>query len=234
MHNPSIKRDTLKRAPYVLRYAAIGESMRAWKYLPLVLATVVSGCASMSDLSAKLEAKASCCRSPADFKYEPLPPGAPTPMSLSDESPVYVFAAGKSYFKAHVLPQQRTATKLRVRSFATGSTAFETRKLSQLYCPQVSFLSSSYETLTSTDVVPSVARGQLATGILPSFVADFEVPTSAVYVVLHTNPAGYGRLATRYTGSGAYMVGSALVIERGGEPIHHPSGPIANAEISLL
>ncbi len=208
--------------------------MKSWKCLPLVFAVLVPGCASMTDLSAMQEAKASCCKSPADFKYEPLQPGAPTPISLSDESPVYVFAAGKSYFKAHVLPRQRTATKLRVRSFATGSTAFETRTLSQLYCPQVTFLNSSHETLASNDIVPLVARGALAAGILPSFVAEFEIPPSAVYVVLHTNPAGYGRLATRYTGGGAYMVGSALVMERGGEPIHHPCGPIANAEISLL
>lgn len=208
--------------------------MKVWKCLPLAFAIFISGCASMVDLSAKQESKASCCKSPADFKYEPLSPSALTPMSLSEESPVYVFATGKSYFKAHALPQQRTATKLRIRSFATGSTAFETQKLSQLYCPQVSFLNSNYDTLTSNDMVPSVARGALATGILPSFLAEFEIPTSAVYVVLHTNPAGYGRLATRYTGGGAYMVGSALVMERGGEPIHHPCGPIANAEISLL
>lgn len=208
--------------------------MKIWKCLPIVLASLVSACASMTDLSAKLQAKASCCKSPADFKYESLALDAPTPMSLSDESPVYVFAAGKSYFKAHVLPQQGTATKVRVRSYATGSTAFETKTLSQLYCPQVTFLNSSYETLTSIDQVPRVARGALATGIFPSFVAEFEIPTSAVYVVLHTNPAGYGRLATRYTGGGAYMVGSALVMERGGEPIPHPCGPIANAEISLL
>ncbi len=208
--------------------------MKVWKCLPLAFAIFNSGCASVADLSAKQESKASCCKSPANFKYEPLSPSALTPMALSEESLVYVFATGKSYFKAYALPEQRTATKLRVRSFVTGSIAFESKKLSQLYCPQASFLNSNYETLTSNDIVPSVARGALATGILPSFLAEFEIPTSAAYVVLHTNPARYGRLATRYTGGGAYMVGSALVMERGGEPIHHPCGPIADAEISLL
>ncbi len=200
----------------------------------VVAVTLFSGCASMADLSAKQASKESCCSSPAEFKYEPLLSGALTPMSLNEESPVYEFAIGKSYFKAHALPRPGTATKLRVRSFATGSMAFETRKLSQLYCPQVSFLDSRFETVASNDIVPSVARGALATGILPSFLAEFDIPPSAVYVVLHTNPSGYGRLATRYTGGGAYAVGNAVVIERGGEPIHHPCGPVANAEISLL
>ena len=204
------------------------------KYLPLVLAPLISGCASVADLTAKLDAKASCCKSPAEFKYEPLQPGVAAPLSLGEESPAYAFASGKSYFHAYSLPQQRAVTKLRVRSWATGSTAFETRKLSQLYCPQVTFLDATYQTVASNDKVPSWARGDLATGLLPSFIAEFEVPSSAVYVVLHTNPAAYGRLATRYTGGGGYMVGSTFVMERGGEPIHHPCGPTANAEISLL
>jgi hypothetical protein len=208
--------------------------MNVRNYLPLVLSILVSGCASVADLTAKLETKPSCCKSPSEFKYEPLQKDATTPLSLGDDSFAYAFPSGKSYFKAYALPQQRVATKLRIRSFATGSTAFETRKLSQLYCPQVSFLNASYQTLTSNDTVPSVARGALATGLLPSFIADFEIPSSASYVVLHTNPAGYGRLATRYTSGGGYMVGSTFVMERGGEPIYHPCGPTANAEISLL
>lgn len=204
------------------------------KYFASGLCLCICGCASVADLAAKLEAKPSCCKSAAEFRYEPLQAGTTTPLSLDEESSAYAFASGKSYFKAYVVPKQATATKLRVRSWATGSTAFETRKLSQLYCPQVTFLDSAYQVIASNDRVPSWAQGALATGMLPSFIADFEIPPNASYVVLHSNPAGYGRLATRYTGGGGYMVGSTFVTERGGEPIHHPCGPTANAEISLI
>lgn len=208
--------------------------MNVPRSLPVLLSIIVSGCASLADLTAKQEAKPVCCKSVAEFKYEPLSLDATTTLSLGDESSTFTFPSGKSYFKAYALPLQRRAAKLRVRSYATGSTAFETKKLSQLYCPQVTFVDASYQTLASDETVPTVARGALATGLLPSFIAEFEVPPGATYVVLHTNPTGYGRLATRYTGGGGYMVGSTFVMERGGEPIHHPCGPTANAEISLL
>jgi uncharacterized protein YceK len=210
------------------------EPMKACKYLFLFVTALLVGCASVADLTTKQQSKANCCKSPAEFKYEPLLSGSVTSLSLNDESPVYTFASGKSYFQAYVLPTQRNSTKLRVRSSITGSSAFETIKLSQVYCPHVSFLNSSYETLSSKDMVPLVARGSQNKGILPTFIADFEIPTDAVYAVLHSSTAGYGRLATRYTGGGGYMVGNTFVMDRGGEAIQHPCGPTANAEISLL
>ncbi len=55
----------------------------------------------------------------------------------------------------------------------------------------------------SNDLIPSPAKGALATGWRLSFIADFEIPSAATYVVLHSQAGGYGRLATRYTSRGS-------------------------------
>ena len=208
--------------------------MTIFKYLIIGLGFIAGGCATVADTSAVLSTKSSCCKSPADFRYEQLTLGTAVQLTLDDKSPAYAFGSGKSYFKAYFLPVVNKETTLRVRSWATGSVAFETEKLSQLYCPEVTFLDKNHQAIFSNDLIPSPAKGALATGWRPSFIADFEIPSAATYVVLHSRPGGYGRLATRYTGGGAYAVGNAYVVERGGEPIYHPCGPTADAEISVV
>ncbi|MFN3571504.1 MAG: hypothetical protein ACK4VX_14575 [Polaromonas sp.] len=209
-------------------------STRLRLLISLFLSLLLSACASLTDLKAAMQAAPVCCKSFTEFKYLPLDAAATTDLALGQNSPAFVFDGGKSYFQAYSLPARSSARKLRVRSFITGASALETKTLSQVYCPKVSFLDAKYQVVASSYDVPRWARGALATGIFPSFVADFEVPASAAYVVLHTDPAGFGTLVTRYTGAGAYLVGSHVVVERGGEPIHHPCGPVARAELSLM
>ncbi|MEK9940227.1 MAG: hypothetical protein VW548_04600 [Methylotenera sp.] len=208
--------------------------MTTFKWFIIGVGFLGGGCATVANTSAVLSTTPSCCKSLADFKYEQLALDKAVQLTLSDKSPAYEFPSGKSYFKAYSLPVEKKQTTLRVRSWATGSVAFETEKLSQLYCPEVTFLDKHYKAVFSNDLIPSPAQGALATGWRPSFIAEFEVPPEATYVLLHSKPGGYGRLATRYTGGGAYAVGSTYVVERGGEPIYHPCGPTADAEVSVV
>lgn len=195
-----------------------------------------AGCATVGDQALKMREKISCCASPKQFTYESMAQDMKVQLTLDESSPVYGFASGHSYFKSFALPPSSAAKAVRVRSIVTGSTAFETTRLSQLYCPQITFLDANHQVLVTSDAVPTVAGPGSGIGFefSHSFLAEFSIPAAATYFVLHSNPAGYGRLATRYTGGGGYMVGSTIVISRGGEPIHHPCGPTADAEVSLV
>lgn len=203
-------------------------------FLLLILSTLFSACSTVAGLTQKLDSKSPCCTSPSEFKYEPLAAEKPTSFALNDESPVYVFAQGKSYFKAFTLPQPLLSTRVRVRSFVTGSAAFESQRWSQAYCPQVTFLDAHHQVIASASKVPVSSAGKLSKGFSPAFMAEFRVPPTAQYLVLHANSELYGTSAIRHTRGGAYMAGSTMVMERGGEPIGHPCSPIADADVELL
>jgi hypothetical protein len=189
-----------------------------YKALVLGLSILLSACATVPELRAKVEAKLVCCKSPAEFPYAPLATEGLTKITLGEPSPVYGFPTGKSYFAAYSLPPGMSR-RLLVRTFITGSAAVESVTYSQVFCPQATFLDSAFRELSTVEKRPSVARGQWAKGIFPSFLSDFDVPPSATYVVFYTNPSSYGLLNMRYAGDGAML--------------YHPCGPVADAEISL-
>jgi hypothetical protein len=159
-----------------------------------------------------------------------LTAGAPVEFLLDEQSPVFVFSTGKSYFKAISLSTEASGRKLRVSSQPTGSIAFETGQYSQSFCPRVIFLDQQFGEIVAVEDVSRYSLGFWSS----AFVSHFEIPSTARYAVLHTNPQRYGVPAFRYTTGGAYMVGGAMVIERGGEAIRHPCGPVANAAAELL
>jgi len=203
------------------------------KYLARILgaASVVmaaTGCTTTASLTAKVDGKSPCCKSMNEFKYEVLTPSSSTAFQLNDDSPVFSFETGKSYFKAFILPSQ--GKFLRVASHPTGSIGFETRKFSQSFCARALFLDESFSPVTASDSVPNYARGFWSS----AFISQFEIPPKARYVVLHTNPKTFNEMAVRYTSGGGYMVGNAFVFERGGEPIYHPCGPVADASVEVL
>jgi hypothetical protein len=194
-----------------------------------VLGFFLASCATLPEIAQKLDAKTPCCNSVSEFNYEQLITGSPTALLLGEESPVFTFNTGKSYFKAFSIPTQAQGRKLHVRSKPTGSVALETEKWSQVYCPQVTFLDQSFTAVSSSHRVPRYVRGMWSAG----FMSDFDIPVSAHYVVFHTNRETDGLFVTRYTSGGAYMVGAAIVADRGGEPIEHPCGPVADAEVEI-
>lgn len=209
------------------------------KMLPVLTtaaaALVLQGCATVADSAAKAANAPVCCKSFAELPVERfVQQPEPVPVQWGDGAPAFDFPSGRSYFKGYELPAG--ASRLLVRSWATGSTAFETRTLSQVFCPVVTFLDSQRSVVSMERKVPdwaSRAHPQFRAG-MPSFVANLDVPPAARFVVLHTDPAMYGIPVTRLTGGGGYMVGSTFVYNAGGEPIRHPCGPHANAEVSIL
>lgn len=200
--------------------------MQLPRIIGIAFCATLASCTTLPEITDKVNAKPPCCNSMAEFSYEPLAKGQDLSFVLGEDSPVFAFHEGKSYFKAYALPASGAEHKLRVRSRPTGSIALETRKWSQVYCPQVTYLDAEYTPFFATSRVPAMVRGA-------GFVAEFNVPAQARYVVLHTNIKEYGQLATRYTSGGAYLVGAAVVVERGGQPIHHPCGPVADASVEL-
>lgn len=192
---------------------------------------VFSGCATNADLASKVQAKASCCKSMSEFKYEGLAFKAP-PLSfaLNEQSPLFEFETGKSYFKAFSLPRINQPAKLRVWSRPTGSIGFETQTYSQAFCATARFLDANYQTISAKNDVPIFVRGFWAS----SFLSEFDVPIEAKYLVLHTDPTHFFMNALRDTSGGAYLVGNTVVIESGSGAILHPCGPIADAQVELL
>lgn len=203
------------------------------RYLTRILgiayvAMATTGCTTTASLSAKVDAKAPCCKSMSEFKYEALTPNSGTTFQLNDDSPVFRFETGNSYFKAFSLPSQ--GKLLRVSSHPTGSIAFETKKFSQAFCARALFLDESFNAISASDSVPNYERGFWSS----AFVSKFDIPSNARYVVLHANPTNFSEMAIRYTNGGGYMVGNAFVFERGGEAIDHPCGPVADAAVEVM
>jgi hypothetical protein len=207
--------------------------MRIYKAFVICLGILVSGCASLEDFAAEQEAKPACCDSFAGFKYEPLVQDTPAKMTLGKDSPTFNFSTGKSYYKAYTLPQKLRDGVLRVRSYTTGAASIDSKKLSQVYCSQVTFVDANYSMVSTDRILPSKATGYLASGFGLSFVSEYVIPPSASYVVLHSHPAGYGRYVHWYTSGGVFVVGKTLVMDPGGGLVEHPCGPIADAEVSV-
>jgi hypothetical protein len=190
----------------------------------------LGACASVSELQEKVAARDSCCTSMSEFKYEALGPSTPIPFALNEQSPVFSFETGKSYFKAFSLSFNAQQKTLRVSSHPTGSIAFETRQFSQSFCARALFLDDAFKQLGASDNIPDFARGFWSS----AFVSQFDIPANTRYVILLTNPQTFTSSAVRYTGGGGYMVGKTFVFERGGEPIYHPCGPVADAVAEIL
>lgn len=201
----------------------------------LLVIALISSCASLADLSVKMNSKNSCCKSFTDIKYEALGKEKIQAFELNENSLTYDFSQGKSYFKAYSLPRDLNLNlTLLVRSFVTGTPNLESMRQSQVFCPTATFLNSQYQIIEALDKLPSLATPDLRKlSFSPNFVTQFKPPEKAAYVVFHTNPAVFGHPISRYTSGGGYMVGKTFVFEQGGEAIRHPCAPIAEAEVSL-
>lgn len=189
------------------------------KIFLISLIIFLSACTTVPELVAKVEAKPACCKSPSEFSYIPIAAEGFTKIELSEASPIYKFPTGKSYFAAYSLPQG-ISRRLLVRTLITGSSAVETKRFSQVFCPQVTFLDTAFQDISTIGKQPLVAMGRWSKGIFPSFLSDYGVPPNATYVVFYTNPSNYGNLNMRYAGDG--------------DSIYHPCGPVADAEVSLM
>jgi hypothetical protein len=193
----------------------------------------VGGCATVSSLTEKLNSTQPCCTDFSQVAFKALPVGEELSFSLDDKSPVFNFDVGKSYFIGFSLPPESKSRMLQVMALPTGSTAFETTKLAQIFCPRVLFLGKDKQQIEVREASGEFLRGTGFSGLRFGATSSMKIPEGTAYIVLHSNPATFGDYRTLYTRGGAYTVGSTLVIDRGGEPINFPCAPNADAKIRI-
>ncbi len=117
-------------------------------YLLLPVMLFIASCAATYEQALKsLRDAKECCRSMAEFPYEPLPEGKPVNVTLDASSPAFNFETGKSYFKAFSLPKKQVPYYVRIKSFGLG----ETIQSAHIFYPQLALLDEHYNVLAKND-----------------------------------------------------------------------------------
>lgn len=94
-----------------------------------------------------LKASAPCCRSVAEFKYDPFPPAGVANFKIDEASPAFEFPTGKSFFKAFALPERSTHYRLLIKSFALGQDEYA----AHIFFPQLAVLDGRFRVLRQSD-----------------------------------------------------------------------------------
>lgn len=145
----------------------VGRSLR---FLIAACSALLASCAALEpapleDTMRSLEAAKTCCASPKEFKYEPLPPLESREFEISVESQAFEFSTGKSYFKAFALPAYTASYSIIIESFEgwhrpAGSVPYA----SSVFVPVAMFLDTSYAV---TRVVNEVSFKRVDGSLLP-------------------------------------------------------------------
>lgn len=199
----------------------------------IVTVCFVGGCATVSTLTDKLNLTPPCCTDFSQLEFKALYVGEEISFDLDEKSPVFNFDVGKSYFIGFSLSPGAEGKLLQVMALPTGSTAFETTKLAQIFCPRVLFLGKDKRQIDVQEVRGEFIRNIGFSGLRFGATSITTIPRGAEYIVLHSNPKAFGDYRTLYTRGGAYLAGNTVVFDRGGEPIHFPCAPIADAKIRI-
>jgi hypothetical protein len=221
--------------PTGIEYKRKGRTMISQTSVPglLLAAILISGCTTLPDLKARLDAAPSCCVGFEQMQFDPLPAEGDILLALDDRSPAFNFETGKSYFAAYSLPATAQGKQLQVLAHPTGSIAFESQTLAQIFCPRVLFLNSSKRPMSTHEVVGQFDRLNDFSGYMRGAGSAFDIPPQAAFVVVHANPQVFGNLRSMRSRGGAYMVGTTLVMQRGGESSGFPCAPNADAKIRV-
>lgn len=153
------------------------------------LAITVAGCASIDTQKERLAAAKICCQGPHQFRYKDLPPTGELSLSISDESPVFEFPSGRSYFDAVRLGRADQSAKVRIKIHPA-------RAYPRLgtFCPSLTFLTAQFDTIQTKYEPP---RWHQAFWTSAFFFADYEIPAGAVYAVIHSEASRSGESLTR-------------------------------------
>jgi len=144
---------------------------------------VILGCASQIEaLVEGLSAEESCCSSYADFSYFELPTDTEVRFSVGPGDKVYVFPAGKSYFKAFRLPVFEKEHSMEVRTYLVGDWI----PTAPVFVPAFLFLDKSYVATVDTEIPKFYYDEGIWEGI--RWTGLINVPPEAVYVVIHKTP----------------------------------------------
>lgn len=201
--------------------------------------TTLAGCAAMDvDMQKEqLAAAKICCQGPHEFRYKDLPPTDDLSLTLSDESRVFDFPSGRSYFDAVRIGRLDASSKLRIKIDQAGSNDPAYAQTVGIFCPSLSFLTAQHE-LIQTNYEPPEWNQAFWTS--PFFFADYSVPPGAVYAVIHSEYSRWGERLSRVIpsrisgglGLGGAVVGVIQLLSSGKaftETQHIPCAPIAGA-----
>lgn len=193
---------------------------------------VLAGCANLTDITSALERQRPCCQTLQELPSSDLLTGKPTPIRFDAQSPVFEFDVGKSYFLMLKLPPDSAGHMLQFYSMATGSTAFETTTLAQIFCPRVLFLDADRRVIGVSEQMPvyDVFKGFGA--LLRGAGSQARIPADARHAVVHSNPTRYGQFVHRRDGPSGYMVGSSYV-HSSGDTFKFPCAPVADALVRI-
>jgi len=132
--------------------------------------------APLEETMRSLDAAKTCCASPKEFRYEPLPPLDSRRFEIGVESPAFEFPTGKSYFKAFALPAYTAAYSITIESFeGSHSPAGRVPHSASVFVPAAMFLDTSY---VVTRVVDEAAFRRVDGSLLPRQALRLEATIS--------------------------------------------------------
>jgi hypothetical protein len=158
--------------------------MRRGRLLTLTCAIGIAGCASVEVSTQKLDTAKNCCRSPAEFRYVDYSPKQELPVEISEDSPVFDFPSGRSFFHAVRLTTVGAPSQLRVKVHASGLGA------GIAFCPSLTFLTTQFDLVEMKYVQPQwQAPGLVTRGF---YFADYSIPPDTAYIVVHSESRRIG------------------------------------------
>jgi glutaredoxin-related protein len=183
------------------------------KAILMVLVVITSGCATNTDIVAKLNTQRATHTEFKTMQITELPANQEMSLTLTDTSPVFEFDTGKSYFAT--LGIQSTKS-LEIFVMPTGSLAFEPAKLAQIFCPRVIFLDESKGLIRATDTEVVYDRSLGFKTHRRGGTAILDVPVNTRYLVIHSRGDTPGKKVNYYNQASGFVVGSTYVREPGG------------------
>lgn len=161
------------------------------------LAVTLVGCANVQQKTQDMVAKPSCCKDMASLPSQAVRFEQPVRIELSENSSVFQFSEGKSYFQSLTFSSSGATRPLRLRVFQQGSQSFESMKNSLVACPTIAFLDKDKVVLTSQDI--SLFKVQPTSFLGPSISeagvwhANASIPAGATQAVVFVKQGSLGR-----------------------------------------
>lgn len=116
--------------------------------LLICLGLVIFGCAAPFNIVVKqYQGAPICCTSMSEFQYEMLHIGDSQSFDLNEKSDAFLFATGKSYFKAFELPQGQYPFQVLIKSYIIGDHIAS----AYIFHPHILTLNEKYDVVRSTD-----------------------------------------------------------------------------------
>ena len=182
-----------------------------------------------------------CCRSMAEFKYEPIPEGEGINYKIDESSPAFVFQSGKSFFKALTLPKKDSPYYIHVKSFGLG----EQIRDAHIFYPQLALLDEKFNILKQSDPADSSLKkagvaetASISWTALPvKFEGSFFIDSpNARYIVIFTTEKLLNSSSPFLTTRTVPMVlpGATGAIPLGNETVYIPHSPFGILHIRIV